>query len=389
MKLATATIYPLGIPFKGAFTHHLHARAHSDSIVVQLTGDNGLSGFGEGVPRPYVTGETRDACVTHIEETLLPPLLGMDLGTIALTGLLDSIDVILAESGERRLVTEGGVSWHAARCAVELALVDLVLRDQGVSLDSVLPAKLNEVVYSGIISAGSTAEVRGYAQRCRAAGFTQVKMKVGGVGDVDRVRRVRDVLGPSVSLRLDANAAFRPETAIRFAESVADCDIDSLEQPIPRGDPAVLARLRRACPIPIVADESVVTMADARALIAADAVDAFNLRLSKCGGILPTIKMADAAREAGVGIQLGCQVGETALLSAAGRHVAAHIPDLRFIEGSYGTHLLVEDVAVEDLTFGPAGRAPGLTGTGLGVTVRRDVLERYADDMIELRGEDG
>ena len=242
---------------------------------------------------------------------------------------------------------------------------------------------------SGIISAGSTAEVRGYAQRCRAAGFTQVKMKVGGVGDVDRVRRVRDVLGPSVSLRLDANAAFRPETAIRFAESVADCDIDSLEQPIPRGAPAVLARLRRACPIPIVADESVVTMADARALIAADAVDAFNLRVSKCGGILPTIKMADAAREAGVGIQLGCQVGETALLSAAGRHVAAHSPDLRFIEGSYGTHLLVEDVAVEDLTFGPGGRAPGLTGTGLGVTVRRDVLERYADDMIELRGEDG
>jgi L-alanine-DL-glutamate epimerase-like enolase superfamily enzyme len=387
MKITSARVYTLEIPFKQSFSHHLHTRHHSDSIVVEIVMDTGVRGFGEGVPRPYVTGETRHGCMAHITEHLLPPLMGTDVAGVDTEDAVSAAGHWLAPDVPK----DGGavIAWHAARCAVELALIDAILQAQGRSLGDALPPRVNSVVYSGIISSGSRGTVEQMARRCRDAAFTQVKMKVGGVGDAERVQMVRDLLGPAVSLRLDANAAFRPATAMRFAESVADCDIVSLEQPIPRGDPVELARLRRACPIPIVADESVVTMADARALIAADAVDVFNLRLSKCGGILPTIKMADVAHEAGVGIQLGCQVGETAILSAAGRHVAAHSPDLRFVEGSYGTHLLVEDVAVEDLTFGPGGRAPGLTGTGLGVTVRRDVLESYADNMIEVHGEGG
>jgi muconate cycloisomerase len=95
--------------------------------------------------------------------------------------------------------------------------------------------------------------------------------------------------------------------------------------------------------------------------------------------------MAELAATAGIGIQLGCQVGETAILSAAGRHVAAHLNGLRFVEGSYGTHILAEDIAEEDVVFGHGGIAPVLTGHGLGISVREDRLVKYAADIISMR----
>ena len=89
------------------------------------------------------------------------------------------------------------------------------------------------------------------------------------------------------------------------------------------------------------------------------------------------------AREAGIGFQLGCQVGETAILSATGRHVAAHLNDAKFVEGSYGTLLLEEDIADESVEFGYAGNAPLLKGAGLGIRVREDLLQKYAEESIK------
>jgi L-alanine-DL-glutamate epimerase-like enolase superfamily enzyme len=117
------------------------------------------------------------------------------------------------------------------------------------------------------------------------------------------------------------------------------------------------------------------------------ACDYFNLRLSKCGGFRRTLSMARMAQAAGVRLQLGSQVGETAILSAAGRHLAAHLVDLTFLEGSYGKLLLTEDVSRDPLHFGHAGFARTLRGPGLGIQVREDVLRKYAHTTIHL-GED-
>jgi muconate cycloisomerase len=133
-----------------------------------------------------------------------------------------------------------------------------------------------------------------------------------------------------------------------------------------------------------MADESIVTIHDAQELIENKAVDYFNLRLSKCGGLYKTLAIADLARSAGIGIQLGCQVGETAILSAAGRHLAAYLKDLRFVEGSYSTHLLVEDISGKAIVFGPGGRADILTGVGLGITICEELLDKYAENKIRV-----
>ncbi|MBU1693051.1 MAG: enolase [Verrucomicrobia bacterium] len=379
MRIVSAIVYGMDIPFVETFRHSLAARDHSDSVVVKVTTDTGISGFGEGVPRAYVTGETKEKSLEHIQAVLLPAILNADLDGTDVHHALAFVHGILPCED-----VSGEVVWHASRCAVELAVTDCLLRANKVSFAAVLPPKIQEITYSGVISAGRTPQVEKLARRLKAIGFQHVKLKVGRPEDEEQVGLVRAIMGPSVSLRLDANGAFAKDAAIRFLSAVARYNVDCIEQPIPRGDPSELAVLRSSVSVPVMADESVVTIRDAEELIAMNACDLFNLRISKCGGLHNTLAMAERAAAAGIGIQLGCQVGETAILSAAGRHVAAHLNGLRFVEGSYGTHMLVEDVAEENVTFGHGGMAPVLAGPGLGITVREEILAKHATAIISV-----
>jgi muconate cycloisomerase len=276
------------------------------------------------------------------------------------------------------------VADHASRAALELALLDCRLGARGWSLARLLPPRRRAVVYSGIIGAGSVAEARARARQLRVVGIPHVKVKVGADDDVARVRAVREVLGPGVSLRVDANGAWTPGQAREVLAAIAPLRIAAAEQPLPRGPVADWGRLRAATGVPLMADESLVTTEDAEALIAARAVDYFNVRVSKCGGLARSLEMARRAARAGIGVQVGAQVGETAILAAAGRHLAAALPDATFVEGSFGTLLLEADVTPDSVRFGHRGEARLLTGPGLGVAVREDRLRSYARRVVEL-----
>jgi L-alanine-DL-glutamate epimerase-like enolase superfamily enzyme len=216
------------------------------------------------------------------------------------------------------------------------------------------------------------------------AGLRHVKVKVGRDDDVPRVAAVRAALGPQATIRLDANGAWTFERALCVLAAMTPLGIAAVEQPLPRGPVATLAALRRATSVPIMADESVVTLADAEALLAERAVDYLNVRVSKCGGLARSAAIAMRAAAHGVGIQVGSHVGETAGLAAAGRHLAASLPDVAFVEGSYGTLLLAEDVSFESVRFGHGGKAPLLAGPGLGIHVIEPRLRRWARAVREL-----
>ena len=147
-----------------------------------------------------------------------------------------------------------------------------------------------------------------------------------------------------------------------------------------------LAQLRREVKTPIMLDESLCSRVDAERAIEAGSCDLFNLRLSKCGGFIPTLRLAQLARQHNLGYQLGCQIGETALLSAAGRHFAGSVAGLRWTEGSYDKHLVREALGTRDITFGWGGWAKTLPGPGLGVTVDRAALERVTIKKVSLLG---
>jgi muconate cycloisomerase len=374
MRPVAATLYALRIPFVEGFSHSAGERRWSDSVVVRVRDADGVEGFGEGVPRPYVTGESVATLLDHLTQALWPGVAGHELpGADDLAGLAAAIP-------ESPLT--GAVAPHAARAALELALLDCALRRTGRSLGAVLPPRRPRVTYSGVVTAGPIERVVQHARAMRAIGLTHVKVKVGFDDDVARVTAARQALGPDVSLRLDANGAWTHARAVEVLEALAPLGIAAVEQPLPRG--ANHAALRAATRVPLMADESLVTLADAESLIAGEAVDFFNIRVSKCGGLARSLALAALAAKAGLGVQVGSQVGETAILAAAGRHLAAALPEVAFTEGSFGTLLLTEDVSVESVRFGHRGEAPPLAGPGLGIRVVEERLRRRAVSVTEL-----
>jgi L-Ala-D/L-Glu epimerase / N-acetyl-D-glutamate racemase len=383
MRIVSAHLFALRIPFKRPFSHKLMTRDYSDSIIVKLTADSGETGFGEGMPRPYVTGETVSSCLDHIQRVLLPLVEQHDLSALSVHAgtmtLLSEINALLPGVGN-----DSVVAFNASKAAVELALIDMLLKQNGKSLGSLVPPVSESVTYSAVIAADSTDTVRKIALKCGQYGIKQIKIKVGSGDDYSRIATVRDTLGVSISLRVDANGAFDVKGALALLSSIQPFNIDCIEQPVPRGDVDAMAQVKKNSPVPVMADESLITERDAAELIEKEACDLFNLRISKNGGIFGTLRLAGIAREAGIGFQIGCQVGETAILSAAGRHLAAHLDDAKFVEGSYGALLLEEDIADESVQFGYAGKAPLLTGTGLGIHVREDLLHKYAEKTIEV-----
>ncbi|MEY4066483.1 MAG: hypothetical protein RIR26_2691 [Pseudomonadota bacterium] len=367
MKPVRIKLHELQIPFVEAFAHSAKSRTASDSFVVEIEFDNGMVGYGEGVSRPYVTGETVEASVDHILHKVWPVLLNRDIAQDALNLCQHFPDAI-----------EGNVAFHGAQAAVELALIDSFLRSNGTGLHQVLPAspEVKQIRYSGVITASSAEGVRKTAKKLKLFGITEYKLKI----DRERVREqiacAREAIGPDASLRVDGNSDFSPDEVIDLDSEFQSHHIAAIEQPTPRLPAKVWADLQKRLSIPIVADESFVTEEDAISLIENKACQIFNLRIAKCGGVGRLLKLARRIKSAGLRYQLGCQVGETCILSAAARTLAAHLGDCLYVEGSYGNLLLSEDICRDRYQFGFGGLAPLNAAVGLGVDIVREKLER-------------
>ncbi len=371
------------VPLRKPIRHASFERTESDNFVVRVTLADGTVGHGEGVPRPYVTGETIESVFASLERLDLPRLIGKPADYPDLVRSLAGLVLPETEADPR------GMAGNAARCALELALLDAYGRKFGLSVGRAIEfvessvewrTYLPEAVrYSGAITAGSPKGERVSAWKMRLYGFHQVKVKVGVAGqdDADRLRRIRRILGRSRDIRIDANEAWSAVEVLDRVEPLRPARPSVLEQPVPHAEVDALAEIRpRLGPIRIMLDESLCGYPDALRAVERRTADLFNVRLSKCGGILPSLRIVALGRRSGLGIQLGCHPGETGLLSAAGRQVASNVRGLAYVEGSYDRHVLAANLIVEDITFGYGGRARPLTGPGLGVTVDPAALAR-------------
>ena len=390
MKLAELTSFQVRIPLRQQIQHASHTRSATDNIIIRCVLEDGTEGFGEGVPREYVTGETIEADLDLLRRSDLAGQL-LPCGDFPqAVALAERLQLASIPDDDR------GCRGNAARCALELALLDAYGRRFGEPLATVtrlLAPDLYEphpwVRYSGAItSAQGRFQVRLAALRMRVYRFRQVKVKVGiaGQDDVFRLKNIRSRLGWKIDLRVDANEAWSSAEAVPRIRELEPFHISAIEQPVPHAEVTCLAEVRQQVHTPIMLDESLCSRIDAERAVAQGTCDLFNLRLSKCGGFIPSLRLAQLARRHGLGYQLGCQVGETALLSAAGRHFASSVAGLRYLEGSYDRHLVREALGQEDLTFRWGGWAPALPGPGLGVTVDPHALNRVTVRKESLLG---
>ncbi len=382
MRIRQLTASIVRLPLKRAFVHASAARQESENVLLRCELADGTVGWGEGVPRSYVTGETPEGCLAQLTGTPLGEQLSADCNSWP-----DVVRLCEAFAPRRDREDPRGCYGNALRCAVELSILDAYGRLFGEPVSSVtrhyspaspIAASSDSVRYSAVIDAGNEGLPRKAIVR-RLYGFADCKVKVGHPGDDDvmRLRTIRRWIGPRMDLRVDANEAWPAASLREKIGPLAAFNISCIEQPVAHAEVGYLAELRQQIDVPIMLDESLTSMADAEAAIAGKTCDLFNIRLSKCGGFLASLRLAAAAHAAGLGYQLGCHPGETGVLSAAGRHWACSVGRVRYLEGSYDRHLFRRLLTVEDITFRYGGRAPALRQPGLGVTIDSSALDDF------------
>jgi L-alanine-DL-glutamate epimerase-like enolase superfamily enzyme len=310
---------------------------------------DGAEGWGEAAPSRFY-GETAESVAGALPR---------------LAAALDGCDPWDLEGAEQRMAAalRGNGS---ARSAVSAALHDLAAKRLGVPLYRLWgldPARAPRSSFTIALAPDDDA----LAARVReAAEYPVLKVKLGSADgptrDVAIIRRVR-ALAPDKLLRVDANAAWSPKQAVRMTAVLDEVGVEFVEQPVAAGDVDGLAFVRRHGALPVVADESCVTAADAARLAAAGAVDGVNLKLSKCGGLREALRIVAVARAHGLLVMCGCMI-ETSL----GITAAAHLAPLLDAADLDGAALLAHDPYVGATIAGGVVALPD--APGLGVTVR-------------------
>jgi muconate cycloisomerase len=369
VKITRIETIPIRVPLKAEFAIR-SGRGGSHQVspffLVKVHTDAGLTGIGEASCTPRWSGEDQ-VTGAHLIRTYLEPLLKGEnpANVIELTQKF-------------RLAFAGN---YFTKAAVEMALWDLAGKIAGKPVYELLGGKTREVVptkwsVSGL-EPGKAAEIASWAV---ARGFRAMKVKVGldPEGDVARVKAVRAAIGPEIKLGVDANGGWSTENAERTVQRLRADGIYFVEQPLPPEEIIATAELRRRIGLPVVADESVATLQDARALAVAGAADVFSLYVGKAGGIGPAAAIAQFA--AGVGIK--CTIGsnlELGVGSAAMIHLALASPGVTAEEypcDIIGPFFYEDDVVREPLPIAP-GQAGANGRPGLGVELDEEKVAKY------------
>lgn len=357
------------VPFRRPFATGAGMWLAREAWIVRLIDGDGRAGAGEAVLDP-----ADGAVAASVLDALVRELAGSDP-----SGGLPGADELEAHGSPGR----------ALRAALDAARHDLGA-DGGAGSPHGPLAGVGVNATLASIGPAASAEA---ARQAVSAGFGTLKLKAGAERETEalaeRVRAVREAVGPGVRLRLDANGAWDLGTAADRLRALAPLGIEYAEQPLAGDDPAALAELRRRVGVPLAADETVTSLRAARALLAADAVDVLVVKPARVGGLVAAAEIADLAAGHGVPVVVST-LFETGVGIAAGLASAAALPGLgdggrlghRPAHGLATAGLLEDDLLADGLVLeGGLLRAPGGAGAGrLGVRLDEASLARYAAD---------
>jgi muconate cycloisomerase len=374
-RIVAYSLHAVELPFRGKFEHAASSRESSASLFLELTLDDGTCGWGEALPRRYVTGESRDSACTLLAESILPHLSGMEFDSFNdLTSFLTQCDG-QAPAGWVSPDTPQSAAW----CVVDLALLDAFGKYFGCApfgqLSPQLPAGFR---YSGVLTSSRSWKQTAQLFAYRSLGYRSLKLKVDEQSNPAEIARIVRLAGRRIDLRADANMAWNLPAALEKMPPLARAGIRSFEQPLPADNLHDAARLVSETGLDVMADESLNTCSSLKQLIETQACTAINARISKCGGLIATLARCHEALKAGIWVQIGCQVGESSLLSAAHLHLCAEFAEMRHAEGCFGKLLLAEDPAFPLLQMRGGGRPPGLPASpGLGINIDPEIIAKH------------
>ena len=326
------------------------------SIVVKLISADGLVGIGEAVPMPAYSGQTVLGVLEALEQYIAEVLIDVDI-----------------ESGPHlhRLMRSAIKEQAIAKAAVDIAFHDLICQSLQIPLHEYLGGRVrNRVELSWAIGLGEIAAILDEASEMIAKGFHTLKVKVGleAERDLEVIARLREQVGDQVALRIDANEGYSLTEAERVLAAMERYRLELIEQPIPAWNARGLSHLKRLLTTPIMVDEGLKTAHDALELIRVEAVDIFNIKLMRVGGIHPAREISALAESAGIPCMVG-SMPELGIATAAGIHFALTQRPVEYACDLIGPLMVVKDIACEKLYTQIDGRTTAIAGDDLGLGV--------------------
>ena len=373
MKLVDLTWTPYRIPFRAAFRTAHGLLAHRTGAIVTAITDEGITGRGEFAPLPEHSGPGLDIVLGTLA------LLACDLRGRELAELLMFLKV---QSEEDRLPS-------SLVCGLETALFDALAQAGGQSMAALLasgyPGETRcepvppraRVPVNAVIGGTTVEQAARQAKAALSAGFSCLKLKLTGAVQemLERVKILRAVCGPGVSLRLDANEGWSFEQAGEFLAQCAVYDIQYIEQPLPACDLNTLARLREGSGIPIAADEALTGRESVRRVLETRAADVLILKPQRVGGLQICRQIVQEASRRNIACVLTSSL-EAGIGVAATLHLAAALPQVTLPCGLATLALLEHSLLLKDLAI-EQGHMAVPDGPGLGVELNRDALRGY------------
>ena len=310
MKITEVRIGRISVPLRVPFKTALRRVDSVEDVIVELHSDTGAVGYGEAPPTGVITGDTTGAIIGALKDHIIKTIIGRDVDDFE--ALTDCVQKCIIHNS-------------SAKAAVDMALWDLYGQLYNIPVYKLLGGSKDKIVTDITISVNSPEEMARDAITAINRGYDTLKVKVGVNPklDVERLSAIRNAIGARAKLRIDANQAWKPQEAVRILNQMQEqgLDIELVEQPVIAHDIEGLKYVTERSYVPVLADESVFSPLDAMKIIQSGAADLINIKLMKCGGITPALKIADAASIMGVECMLGCMLEAKVSVNAA-VHVA-------------------------------------------------------------------
>lgn len=341
IKITKVEIYEIFIPFRFKYGHSLKMHRGVSSIICKVFGDSGAVGYGESVPREYVTGENCASVMGGIKK-ISQVFLQREI-------TLFQFKKEFLEMGQGEYICFPSCSF----CAFEGAVLDLFGRILGKPVAHLFfDGGKNPLTYSGSIGMGNRSSIKAKALVYNGMGFRHHKIKVGNESDQDRIRLIKKYFHSDCTFFADANCAWDREEAIKHIIDLHKMGIEAIEEPLkPKGGTSLCQGqinrestlsshhyedyrwLKKRSPIPIIADESLISPKSMGKIIDSESFDILNIRLSKCGGIILGSEMVNKAIQNNLEYAFGAMVGETPILANLGSHFGYINSGHNYIQG--------------------------------------------------------
>jgi L-alanine-DL-glutamate epimerase-like enolase superfamily enzyme len=378
MKINQVKVYKVSFLFQMDFSHALAKGASADNIVVEVIADEGkIKGYGEGTPRRYVTGESQHEAVGYLNEIVHEKPFPKELRDVS--DIWNFVDGLPDERG-----------YNPAICALETALLDALGQKKQSNIVDFFPHDFltSKINYGGAIPLGNKQKLIELCHQIKKTKINKIKLKVGK--DFEKNQEAFEIISQvfegDYDLKIDVNCVWNANLALKHIPLLRKYKVRVVEQPMMPEDPTIvgIAEALKEQGILLMADESACSFGDIQKIIEEGYFDMINIRLSKLGGFRKSLKIIDYLRKEGLFFQIGCHLGESGILSAAGRTLSLLCKDSLYYDGSYDDLLLKQNITEENVSFGLGGEAVPLKGFGLGVTINEQSLKQLTVGPVHV-----